>query len=89
MPSKLANMLATGRAVVACASPGSEMAEVLDGVAVVVPPNDVIALRDALRHLIGAPSRRRDLGELGRHRAESLWEKGRILQKAFTTDLAD
>jgi colanic acid biosynthesis glycosyl transferase WcaI len=89
MPSKLANMLASGRSVVACASPGSEMAEVLDGVAVVVPPSDVLALRDALRHLIGAPGVRRDLGELGRHRAESLWERERILQKAFTTDFAD
>jgi colanic acid biosynthesis glycosyl transferase WcaI len=89
MPSKLANMLASGRAVVACASPGSEMAEVLNGVAVVVPPNDVLALRDALSNLISAPSVRRNLGALGRHRAESLWERVRILQKAFTTAIAD
>lgn len=51
MPSKLTGMLATGRAVVACASAGSQIASVVEGRGIVVPPGDATAMLTAIELL--------------------------------------
>jgi colanic acid biosynthesis glycosyl transferase WcaI len=77
MPSKLTGMLASGRPVLATAMPGTELAQVVGGVAsgepcgVVVVPEQPKAFADALLQLaLDAPARAR-MGEAGRRYAEA------------------
>lgn len=48
MPSKLGGMLASGRAVVAAAEPGTELFDILQDVALLVPTGDDAAMADAI-----------------------------------------
>ena len=48
MPSKLTGMLASARAVVATAKPGTELASVVQSCGLVVPPEDPAALAQAV-----------------------------------------
>lgn len=82
-PSKLANMLASGRPVVATANPGTEIATVLHGCGVVVAPGNAPALAHALRSLANDPQRRHALGVAARHAAERRWDKNKVLEDAF------
>jgi colanic acid biosynthesis glycosyl transferase WcaI len=82
-PSKLTNMLASGRPVVATAKAKTQIADVLADAGVVVPPGDPAALADALRSLAADPERRRALGAHARRTAEQLWDKNAVLAKAF------
>jgi colanic acid biosynthesis glycosyl transferase WcaI len=87
-PSKLTNMLASGRPVVATANAHTQIADVLGDCGVVVPPGDACKLADALRCLAHDPERRRTLGATGRLRAERLWDKSMVLANAFRDQLA-
>lgn len=51
MPSKLTGMLATGRPVIACADPGTQIAGVVTGHGEVVSPGDAVAFSKAIVHL--------------------------------------
>jgi glycosyltransferase involved in cell wall biosynthesis len=66
IPSKMFEILACGRPILA--SLEGEAAEILraSGAAVVVPPEDVDALVDALVRLAAEPSLRTELAERGR-----------------------
>lgn len=86
LPSKLTNMLASGRPVVATASPGTQVAELVEGCGMVVPPGDSGALADALTRLSGDAERRHSLGRAARELACRLWDKDRLLSQAFTSD---
>lgn len=86
LPSKLTNMLASGRPVVATASPGTQVAELVGGCGMVVPPGDAVALADALTELAATADRRRSLGRAARTLAEQLWDKERLLSQAFMSD---
>lgn len=57
MPSKLTGMLATGRPVIACADPNTQIMDVVDGHGLVVPPGDAQALVRAICELAGEPER--------------------------------
>jgi colanic acid biosynthesis glycosyl transferase WcaI len=48
LPSKLGGMLASGRAIVATAAPGTEIANLLTGIALLTPPGDDEALAQAI-----------------------------------------
>src|SRR5262249_27631759 len=74
-PSKLTNMLASGRPVVSTARPDTQIAAVLDGCGIVVPPGDAAALAQALCELAADAPRRRALGAEARRVAERLWDK--------------
>lgn len=89
LPSKLTNMLASGRPVVATVTPDSQIAELLDSCGVVVPPGDPMRLADALSELVHDPKRRQALGVIARRVAERLWDKQAVLAAAFqgTLDL--
>lgn len=70
MPSKLTGMLASGRAVVAMARPGTSLHEVVADYGIVVPPEDGAALAGAIAALAGDPARRAALGRAARRYAQ-------------------
>jgi colanic acid biosynthesis glycosyl transferase WcaI len=79
LPSKLANMLASGRPVVATADPGTSLASEVTGCGVVVPAGDPGAFADAISTLSGDPQLRRALGQAARTRAAERWSKSALL----------
>jgi colanic acid biosynthesis glycosyl transferase WcaI len=84
LPSKMANMLASGRPVVATAAPGTGVANELSGCGVVVAPGDAAAFARAIEALIDDPARAAALGASGRERAEQCWSRDAILPRFFT-----
>jgi colanic acid biosynthesis glycosyl transferase WcaI len=81
MPSKLTGMLASGRAVVATAHSGTELASVVEGCGLVVPPEDPTAMADAIRKLMGEPGLRLALGVQGRRYAVEHIDKQTVLSR--------
>lgn len=70
MPSKLTGILASGRAVVATASKGTEVWSVVEGRGINTPPGDVEAFAEAIYALVNDPDERRRLGKQARRYAE-------------------
>ena len=65
LPSKLGGMLASGRPVVATADPETELGEILRGSAYLTPPEDAVALAEAVRQ-----ASRADLSEMSQRSRE-------------------
>ncbi len=86
MPSKLIGMLASGRPVVATASPETQVARVVEGCGRVVAPGDVGAFAGAIVDLARDGGLRSRLGAVGRARAETEFGRTHILG-AFTREL--
>ena len=80
LPSKLCNMLASGRTVVAAASGGTGLARELEGVGIAVPPEDPAAMAGAIEWLLEHPDERARLGRCARQRAERRWGKDAIIE---------
>ena len=81
VPSKLANMLASGRPVVATADRGTSLAEEVDGCGLVVPPGEVGSFTLAIEALADAPARRAELGNAARRRATERWSKAALVHR--------
>ncbi len=84
MPSKLTGMLASGRAVLATAQPGTELCRVVEQDAacgLVVPPEDPAAMADALRAMAADPARRAKWGANGRRYAEAELSRDEVLRR--------
>lgn len=81
MPSKLIGMLASGRPVLACASLGTELAEVVNGRGLVVPPGNIDRFCEALKILINDRNLREELGAVGRQYAEQNFDQDLILAR--------
>lgn len=79
LPSKLANMLASARPVVACADPGTGLAAEVDGCGLVVPPGNAAAMAAAVERLAGDPALCDRLGAAGRERAQQRWSRVAIV----------
>ena len=79
MPSKLSGMLASGKAVIATANPGTEVAEIVGMLGVVISPNDAKAMADAILELANNPERMCILGEKGRSWVIANWSKKKVL----------
>ena len=73
LPSKLTNMLASGRPVVATAELGTGLYDEVDGCGINTPPGDAEALARAIVELIDDPQRCGQLGGVGQHRAHDRW----------------
>jgi colanic acid biosynthesis glycosyl transferase WcaI len=58
LPSKLGGMLASGRAILAAAEPGTELYRFLSGVATIVPTGDSVQVAQKIRELAGNPPAR-------------------------------
>lgn len=86
MPSRLTGMLASGRPVVATASPGTQVAQVVDGRGLVVPAEDPAALRAAVLRLVEDDELRLALGRAARHYAVQNLGKQQVLEQ-FERDL--
>lgn len=87
LPSKLINMLSSGRPIIATAEPGTGLAMELEGCGILTPPGDDAALADAIVTLIDDPDLRNQYGVQARRRAEERWAKSSILRQ-FETRLS-
>lgn len=89
LPSKLTNMLASGRPVVATTEPGTGLYAEVDGCGTVTPPGDAPALAAAIAALADDPARRAMLGEAARTRAAERWRKDPIIDRALAAVSGD
>ena len=83
LPSKLTNMLASGRPVVATTEPGTGLYGEVDGCGVLTPPGDAAALAVAVAALADDPARRALLGAAAAQRAVERWSKPAIIAGAL------
>lgn len=81
LPSKLTNMLASGRPVVATTEPGTGLYAEVEGCGVAVPPGDAGALAKAIAELADDPERRAVLGTAAAQRAVERWQQGAIIAR--------
>ncbi|MFD2174855.1 WcaI family glycosyltransferase [Rhodobacter lacus] len=79
LPSKLTNMLASGRPVLATAEPQTALGAEVSGAGLLVAPGDFIAASQALETLLDDPELRRRLGIKARERALEHWDRTAIL----------
>ena len=79
LPSKLSNMLASGRPVVASARQSSDLADEVRGCGVVIPPEDVTAFAGAIELLCDHEAARTAFGRAARERAERRWRRDVII----------
>ena len=79
LPSKLGNMLASGRPVLATVPRGSGIADEIEGSGVVVPPGDPAALAWAIEQLAGDPASCKAMGANARRASVERWSKGQVV----------
>jgi colanic acid biosynthesis glycosyl transferase WcaI len=81
LPSKLTNMLASGRPVVATAAAGSGLYAEVDGCGVLVEPGDAGGVAAVVEALLDDTERRTALGSAALDRAGERWSKDRIIDR--------
>ncbi|WP_296679457.1 WcaI family glycosyltransferase [Novosphingobium sp.] len=81
LPSKLTNMLASARPVVATTDPGTGLYVEVDGCGAITPPEDAAALAQAITALADDPERRAKLGAAAQKRAAQRWSKPAIIAR--------
>jgi len=81
LPSKLTNMLLSGRPVVATAAPGTGLAGEVEGCGLVTPPGDAAAFAAAIASLVDDPALAGRLGSAAADRAADRWERTAILRR--------
>lgn len=79
LPSKLANMLASGRPVLATTPADTALGREVTGCGEVVAPGDAAGMARALTGLLDEPERRSVLGQAARRRAVGHWDGAGIL----------
>jgi colanic acid biosynthesis glycosyl transferase WcaI len=79
LPSKLANMLISGRPVIATAPADSSLAAEVRGAGVVVDTGDPLALARAVEQLADDPQERARLGAAAHERAIARWSRDALL----------
>lgn len=82
LPSKLTNMLASGRPVVATAEPGTALAAEVEGCGIITPPGDADAMARAIETLLDDPGAATRMGIEARQRALDRWD-GRVILGRF------
>lgn len=81
MPSKLGNILASGRPVVVGATKGTQLFDAVQGCGLTTPPDDAEAFARAITTLADDADLRRKMGQQGYIRAQSEWQQGRIMER--------
>jgi colanic acid biosynthesis glycosyl transferase WcaI len=81
MPSKLCDMLASGRPVLAIAGTGTQLAQVVEGCGLAVPDGDPAALVAAAKQLIYNPEIRQRMGFRAREYAVKYLGKEQVLRR--------
>jgi colanic acid biosynthesis glycosyl transferase WcaI len=84
LPSKLTNMLASGRPIVATAEPGTGLFDEIEGCGVASPPGDAASLARTVCELVDDPERSRVLGRAARRRALERWAREHIIDRLET-----
>ena len=79
LPSKISNMLASARPIVATVKPDSGIAREVTGCGLLVPPGDANALAQAIVSLADNPALRQDFGARGAARALERWSKDKVI----------
>lgn len=79
LPSKLTNMLLSGRPVIATALPGTGLYDEVEGCGLAIPPGDADALVAAIVRLADDPALAAALGDAARSRAAQRWSRDTIL----------
>ena len=79
LPSKLTNILASGRPVIATAAPGSDLAAEVEGCGLATPPEDAVSFAAAIERLLDDAPLHRQLSEAARSRALARWSPQSIL----------
>ena len=82
LPSKLTNMLASGKPVVATTGPGTGLYSEVEGCGVCVPADNAVPLAAAISALADDPARRASLGQAASARAAERWQQDAILARA-------
>ncbi len=88
LPSKLANMLGSGRPVVATASAGTGLYDEVQGCGITTDPGDADAFAAAIAGLIDDPAKAQVMGAEGIGRAGERWSQSRIVER-FDLAIAD
>lgn len=86
LPSKLTNMLASGRATVATAAPGTGLHAEVAGCGLTTPPGDAPAFAAAIERLADDPALRQTYAAEARRRAAARWDRRAIIDR-FERDL--
>jgi colanic acid biosynthesis glycosyl transferase WcaI len=91
LPSKLANMLYSGRPVVATALPGTGLHAEVEGCGITTPPGDATAFADAIARLLDDCALAERLGAAARERGASRWSQQAVIARMaeLTIDLAE
>ncbi|MCJ2189279.1 WcaI family glycosyltransferase [Novosphingobium beihaiensis] len=79
LPSKLTNMLASGRAVIATAHSGTGLADEVNGCGLITPPGDGEAFATGIERLLDDAPLRKLAQKNARERAISRWSREQIL----------
>lgn len=81
LPSKLTNMLASGRPVVATAKPGTALAEAIEGCGAIAPPADPAGMAEAITRVIDDRMTYAARCQAARDRALDRWDAARTLRR--------
>lgn len=81
LPSKLTNMLASGRPVVATAAPDTGLAREVQGCGIVTAPGDAVSFAAAIEKLIDSPTLHSAAAAAARNRAEQSWGREAIFDR--------
>ena len=81
LPSKLTNMLASGRPVVATADRDTGLAHEVEGCGLIVRPGDAAKFASAIERLVDDRSLAAALGAKARMRAQERWSRSSILTR--------
>ncbi|WDF72875.1 WcaI family glycosyltransferase [Novosphingobium sp. KACC 22771] len=81
LPSKLTNMLASGRPVVATTEPGTGLFDEVDGCGICTKPGDADALAQAIVKLADDPQTCAEMAANGRERSVERWSMRRIIDR--------
>lgn len=81
LPSKLANMLASGRPVIAGVAPDRDLAKEVEGCGLAVEPENPHAMANAINALLNDPALHVSLGEAAARRARERWDRESIMSR--------
>lgn len=88
LPSKLTNMLASGKPVIATALEGTALAKEIDGCGALVEPGNHIQLAETIEELLDNADMRTDYGNTARARALKRWDSVEILGR-FSDEISN
>ena len=84
LPSKLTNMLLSGKPVAATATAGTGLADEVEGCGLVTPPGDAAAFAEAIARLADDPQLAATFGQTAQLRAAERWNREAILHRLET-----